>query len=143
MRKKRFQPTIGLFILSLWAATPTFAQSANDRAADKPFTVQIRYGVNADPQTSAAAQPRRLEFTVAARDAGRIATRDARLDYTVSDAASGDMTVSIAFTYAGANGSRTVTTQRLLPRRQWHQLAFDNATQAPDEGVYIRIDARR
>ena len=77
------------------------------------------------------------------RDAGRIATRDARLDYTVSDAASGNMTVSIAFTYAGANGSRTVTTQRLLPRRQWQQLAFDNATQAPDEGVYIRIDARR
>ena len=116
------------------------AQSTAGAAPSKPFTIQIRYGANAAPDVVAAAKPRRLEFTVAARDAGRIATRDARLDYGFDADTSPDFTVSIALTYATADGAQSLETQLLLPSREWRNISGEADNGAPGNAVYIRVD---
>ncbi|MES1929530.1 hypothetical protein SADO_09749 [Salinisphaera dokdonensis CL-ES53] len=122
------------------APLTALAQSAAGAAPSKPFTVKIRYGMNAAPDSTATPKPRRLEFSVAARDAGRIATRDARLDYGFDAGSGSDITVSIELTYATADGSQSMQTQLLLPRRQWTPIGGETDDGQSGNAVYIRVD---
>ena len=139
----RFTSTRVVLVLGLTLNCAPFAalaQSAAGAAPPKPFTVKIRYGMNAAPDITATPKPRRLEFSVAARDAGRIATRDARLDYGFNAEPGIDITVSIELTYATAGGSQSMQTQLLLPRRQWTAIGGETDDGQSGNAVYIRVD---
>jgi hypothetical protein len=129
-------------LVALCALAPAWAQSISASAPSKPYTLRIHYGTNVEPGSVAPDGPkaRRLEFTVAAADAGRITTRDARLDYRFQAASnSADVTLVIDLTYAMADGPHTVRAQLLLPRREWRQI--DEAA-ANDQSLltFVRVD---
>ena len=129
-------------LLLAGVAVAAHAQSAIVNT-HKPFTLKVRYGNNADPAATAAAgaKPRRIETTVAELDSGRIETRDAVLEYWFDATGdSGDMALSVDFTYAIAQGQLHAQTRLLMRAGEWKRVAVNTDSATGTDAVFVRVD---
>ena len=141
-RNRALAAWLAAIVLLSGAAIAAHAQSAIVNT-HKPFTLKVRYGNNADPAApnTDGSKSRRIETTMAELDSEHIETRDARLQYWFDATGdSGDMALSVDFTYAIAQGQLHAQTRLLMRAGEWKRVAVNTDSDTGTDAVFVRVD---